>query len=159
MTDIKDEIIMTDNPFTEEQMRTVKSLLNIIIPRFEEGAMPGAGEVDILGYSQERGVDLVPVLQQALEKLTMLADEKEGVNFDSLPEGDRKAAVDKLLASQPDIFMDIVLNTFAGYYRDDQVLESIGLEPRSPFPEGNEIIQGDMSLLDPVRERGKFYRE
>ena len=45
------------------------------------------------------------------------------------------------------------------YYRDDRVMRSLGMEPRPPFPKGLEVEQGDWSLLDPVRERPKFYRE
>ena len=65
----KDVIIISDNHFTEDQQRLVSKFLSTIIPPHEDGSMPGAGEVDILGYSRERGIDLVPVLEQALEKL------------------------------------------------------------------------------------------
>jgi hypothetical protein len=44
------------------------------------------------------------------------------------------------------------------YYRDDRVMESLGLEARPPFPKGHEVEQGDWSLLDPVRARKPFWR-
>jgi len=45
------------------------------------------------------------------------------------------------------------------YYRDDRVMISLGMEPRPPFPKGHTLPQGDWSLLDPVRKRGKIWRE
>ncbi len=45
------------------------------------------------------------------------------------------------------------------YYRDDRVLHAIGLEPRSPFPKGHIVEQGDWSLLDPIRNRPRFWRD
>jgi hypothetical protein len=45
-----------------------------------------------------------------------------------------------------------------GYYRDDRVMRSLGMEVRAPFPKGFEVEQGDWSLLDPVRARPAFYR-
>lgn len=45
------------------------------------------------------------------------------------------------------------------YYRDDRVLEAIGMDPRPPFPKGYAVADGDWSLLDPVRARGTIYRD
>lgn len=44
------------------------------------------------------------------------------------------------------------------YYRDDRVMRSLGQEPRSPFPKGHVVEQGDWSLLDPVRKRAPMWR-
>jgi hypothetical protein len=46
--------------------------------------------------------------------------------------------------------------TLQCYYRDDRVMRSLGMEPRSPFPEGFELEQGDWSPLDPVRLARNF---
>jgi hypothetical protein len=44
------------------------------------------------------------------------------------------------------------------YYRDDRVMRSLGQEPRSPFPKGHVVDQGDWSLLDSVRKRPPMWR-
>ena len=44
------------------------------------------------------------------------------------------------------------------YFRDDRVLEAIGLEPRAPYPGGFEVENGDWELLEPVKSRGPIYR-
>ncbi len=45
------------------------------------------------------------------------------------------------------------------YYRDDRVLEALGLEARAPYPKGHVVEQGDWSLLDVVRERSPLWRD
>jgi hypothetical protein len=45
------------------------------------------------------------------------------------------------------------------YYRDDRVMRAIGMEVRAPYPLGFKVEQGDLSLLEPVRLRGKKYRD
>jgi hypothetical protein len=45
------------------------------------------------------------------------------------------------------------------YYRDDRVMRALGQEPRSPFPKGHVVEQGDWSLLDPVKNRAPFWRK
>jgi len=38
-------------------------------------------------------------------------------------------------------------------------MRAIGMELRPPFPRGFEVAQGDWSLLDPVRARGRIWRD
>ena len=45
------------------------------------------------------------------------------------------------------------------YYTNDKVLVGLGLELRPPFPDGNDIETGDLSLLNPVIQRGNFLRK
>jgi hypothetical protein len=47
----------------------------------------------------------------------------------------------------------------ACYYQDDQVVVALGMEARPPFPKGNVVEPGDLSLLDPVRARKQIYRD
>jgi hypothetical protein len=48
---------------------------------------------------------------------------------------------------------------YRGYYRDDRVLHSLGIEARPPFPKGHIIEQGDWSLLNAVRNRKPLWRD
>jgi hypothetical protein len=45
------------------------------------------------------------------------------------------------------------------YYRDDRVMRSLGIEPRSPYPKGRVLEQGDWSLLNRVRDRPRMWRD
>jgi hypothetical protein len=45
------------------------------------------------------------------------------------------------------------------YYRDDRVLEGVGLTPRPPFPIGHKLEDGDFNLLNEVRNRPRMWRD
>ena len=45
------------------------------------------------------------------------------------------------------------------YYQNDKVLEALGLEARPPFPQGYHLDQMDFGLLEPVKKRGKQWRD
>lgn len=45
------------------------------------------------------------------------------------------------------------------YYQNDLVRKKIGYGDTAPFPEGHEIIQGDVTLLENVYLKGAIYRE
>ena len=57
------------------------------------------------------------------------------------------------------MWKNIVVRTMACYYQDDKVMIALGMEARPPFPKGNEVVSGDLSLLDPVREKKQIYRD
>ena len=167
--------IATDSPFTERQQRTLTALAAAIIPASDEFAVPGAGDpliaADILATSKRY---FEPVAA-ALEMEDELAKAKYGAAFVDLDVEAQTALVEG--ANQPGFFDDVewefddrhkaqlagqrtMLSIIAQcYYRDDRVMRSLDMEPRSPFPQGFEVEEGDWTLLEPVKRRGKIYRD
>jgi hypothetical protein len=45
------------------------------------------------------------------------------------------------------------------YYQNPLVVVAIGMEPRPPFPDGYQVDEGDLLLLETVYLRGKLYRD
>jgi hypothetical protein len=37
-------------------------------------------------------------------------------------------------------------------------LKNLGISFKAPFPDGNQVISGDLNLLDPVRKMSRIYR-
>ena len=68
-------------------------------------------------------------------------------------------AGDPVAASGPIILLGRRAWYVQCYYRDDRVMKAIGMERRPPFPLGFQVETGDLSLLEPVRARGKKYRD
>lgn len=54
---------------------------------------------------------------------------------------------------------DTLSNTTPDNKLAPMVLRSLDMEPRPPFPKGFAVEQGDWSLLEPVKRRGRLYRE
>jgi hypothetical protein len=55
-------------------------------------------------------------------------------------------------------FAAVIAAVAQGYYRDDRVMRSLGMEPRPPFPQGYQVREGDWTLLDAVRRQAPIWR-
>ena len=145
---------MPDGDLNPEQVRELRALAGTIIPPSASYDVPGADDnkifADILG-SIERDRDDI---RRALADLAALS----GGAFADLGPARRTevAAAFREAAGAP--LAALVRVVLLCYYRDDRVMRSLGQEPRSPFPKGHVVEQGDWSLLDPVRARPPMYR-
>jgi hypothetical protein len=151
---ISGEIDMPHDDLNLEQIRDFRALAGIINPPSLTYDVPGADDetifADIL-KSLERDRDDVC---RALAHLTTLA----GGAFADLEPARRTeiAAAFREAGGAP--LTALVRVVLLCYYRDDRVMRSLGQEPRSPFPKGHVVEQGDWSLLDAVRKRPPMYR-
>lgn len=158
MTD-RGDIIGSDIPLSEAQRATLDAALNLIIPPSDDGRMPGAADVGVLAHIRDLASQMIGILQEELERLDENAKAQFGCAFASLAEEDRSALFDEMRNGDPAFMQGLVVETLTCYYRDDRVLEAIGMEARPPFPGGYEVESGDLSLLDPVIARGKKFRD
>ena len=140
---------------TETETHDLRALVAQMIPASATYKVPGADDdlifADIL-RSLERDTDDT---RSALKQLATLS----GGPFADLP-ADRRAEVAvtfKTEGGAPLFALNRVV--LLCYYRDDRVMRSLGQEPRSPFPKGHVVEQGDWSLLDPVKKRASIYRK
>ena len=145
---------MTYSTLTDAEARDLRALAGAMIPASAAYKVPGADDdaifADIL-KSLERDTGDV---RTALKQLATLAG---GAFADLAPERRRDvAAAFKLEGGAPLSALNRVV--LLCYYRDDRVMRSLGQEPRSPFPKGHVVEQGDWSLLDPVKKRAPMWR-
>lgn len=140
---------------TAGERATLRSVVALMIPASAEFGVPGADDdaifADIVG---SLGRDADPV-RRALREI----DERAGGAFAQRPPDEREAIARRFRDEQPALAALLVEVTVRCYYRDDRVMRSLGMEPRPPFPDGFEVEPGDLSLLDPVRARGRIWRD
>ena len=148
-----------DTLLSEAQQKTLAAVLNLIIAPSDDGRMPGAAEYDIWGYIHDAASTLAPVVRDELERLDTQARLQQGKPFATLDGAARQTLVEQMRAAEPGFMRDLARQTVACYYQQDRVLAAIGMPPRPPFPLGYEVAEGDLSLLDPVRARGRVYRQ
>ena len=156
---MRNRIIGTDNPLSEDQRRVLSIVLDLIIPASEDRQRPSAAAVDVLGYIRETESQTLDDLRAELDRLDAEAFESQGEAFASLDPATRKALVDAVREREPHFLRTLAMQTVTCYYRDHRVVEAIGVGARPPFPRGYEVPSGDLSLLEPVRQRGRIYRE
>jgi len=146
-------------PLTSGQRVILDIVLNLIVPPSADGRMPGAAEVGVPAYLFAEAPDALPLLCQELEELERRSHERFTRGFAELKEHERKSLVEEMRAREPSFMNRLSMETLACYYQHDRVLEGLGMEARPPYPKGYQVVPGDLSLLEPVRARGKIYRD
>lgn len=152
---MNDKIIATEK--LDAQLRTTLiALLDTMIPSNEEFNVPSAGTEDIVSDVVHSMTGNAPTI---VSEMLVRLNQQSTKRFEELDDAARWQAFTELQRTDALAFRTLGGILLQCYYRNDQVLESLGMEPRAPFPLGNEVEQGDWSLLDPVKARGSFYRE
>ena len=146
-------------PLTSAQRATLDIVLDMIVPPSADGRMPGTAEVGVPAYLYAEAPDALPVLCQELDELDRRSRERFARGFAALEQHERKSLIDAMRAREPSFMSRLAMETLACYYQHDRVLEGLGMEARPPYPKGYQVVQGDLSLLEPVRARGKIYRD
>ncbi|MFZ2099722.1 MAG: hypothetical protein WAU86_04075 [Oricola sp.] len=145
----------TQDPLSDLERETLLCIAGHMIPASAEYGIPGADDPAIFAdILRSVGRDR-PVLGEALR----VVSENAGGRLAALSEANRDALLAAFRAGHPALAGVIESVTARCYYRDDRVMASIGMEIRPPFPLGYDVQQGDWSLLEPVRARGKIYRD
>jgi hypothetical protein len=145
---------MPDEKPSPEQVRDLRVLAGMIIPSSADYDVPGADDEKIFNdilRSFERDREDVG---RALAHLATLS----GGAFAELEPKRRVEVAAAFREAGGAPLAALVRVVLLCYYRDDRVMRSLGQEPRSPFPKGHVVEQGDWSLLDPVRARPSMYR-
>lgn len=143
-----------DTPLSAAEARDLRAFAAMMIPPSAAYGVPGADDATIFAdIIKSLGRDRDDV-GTALARLAELA----GGAFAGLSPERRLQVANTLRAEGGAPLAAITRVILLCYYRDDRVMRSLGQEPRSPFPKGHTVEQGDWSLLDPVKQRKPFYR-
>ena len=152
------QTIATDNPLDAEETATLRHIVGAMIPASEEFGVPGADDPvifdDILSIVRTN-VDLVGTGISAVDAMARSRFDERLIDLEA---DDRESVLMEFSQSPATPMRYLVTITAQCYYRDDRVMASLGMDARPPFPEGHEIPQGDLSLLDPVKARGPIWR-
>lgn len=152
---------MSDVSFSEDQRRAINDVLDGIIPRSDDGRLPGAGELD-LAAAAEKAVAQNPgmrvVLDQGLQTLADIVRDRGVASLGAAGAAERAEMMKQLESRDAGFLMTLMFVAYASYYHHPRVLEGLGLEPRPPHPQGYEMKPHDLSLLEAVKRRGKLFR-
>jgi hypothetical protein len=143
------------NELTPAESRDLRCIAGMMIPPSAEFNVPGADDAVIFAdIVATMGRDTAHV-REALAGLTALA----GGPIADLDAARRDPVVMAFRERGGIAAATLSRVILQCYYRDDRVVRSLGLEARPPFPKGHTLEQGDWSLLDPVRNRAKLWRD
>lgn len=155
-----DHIIAQDIPFSAEKRQTLSALLGFMIPGDEALGMVSASDPDITmnvaKYLYPAQVESISSLLDSIDGISQTKFEQPFVETET---EQQKESFDSCLNLHGDGIRRLGAALVQIYYRDDRVMTALGMEARAPFPTGYEVEQGDWSLLEPVRRKGRLWRE
>ena len=138
--------------------RTFTALLDELIPA-RSASLPGAGSLGIGEDIESKLGDAAALVASGLTALDVQARERGVDDFAELALQERASLISEVEADHPGFIELLVFHAYTTYYQHPRVIVAIGLKPEPPYPGGYELEQGDLGLLNPVRERGKMYRD
>lgn len=136
--------IASDHPLTRHDQALLQTLCRLIVPADAEYQVPGADDALIFA-------DILHSVRTNLEPI------KLGIDYASELEVSIEQAT-PMLEGRAEL-APLVSMVMQCYYRDDRVMEALGMEARAPFPKGYEVPEGDWSMLEAVQARGKIWRD
>jgi hypothetical protein len=146
---------MDETPLPETTLRAV---LDELIPR-RGSSLPGAGALGLGDYVEAQLGEAKAGVASAFAALEARASGAGAENFASLSDEVRADLLREVASGHPGFLEILIFHLYSGYYQHPSVVEAIGLESRPPYPKGYPLELGDLGLLDPVRNRPRFYRE
>lgn len=152
-----------DLAMSDDEVSTLAAILDEIIPPAGDGRLPGAG-VLVAGGDLPGTLGSIPGLEPAIRQgIAAVAaathDRGQDRAFPELTREERLEVMAVVGEKDPGFLPSLMFLAFATYYRDRRVLEGLGFEARPPHPKGYEMAPGDLTLVGPVRRRGRMYRE
>lgn len=141
-------------PLAGDEKSTLASVLDVLLPERDDGRLPGAGALGLADAvdSTTRASPLRPGIAAALASLA-------SGGFSAGSPSEKLARLQALAQEAPAVFQALLAQAYGAYYTHPSVVETLGLPPRPPFPNGYDVPPTDFSVLDPVRRRAKLYRE
>jgi hypothetical protein len=153
----------SERRLSAQQEHALAPVLDEVIPPHDDGKLPGAGQLGVAHYvSRALGStpDMEAVIVRGLTILERLAGARNPGGFGALARDERLGVLGEVLAEEPMFLGMLMFHTYVGYYRNPRVAALLGLGTRAPHPTGYPVPPSDLAtLLEPVRRRGKVYRD
>ncbi|RYE10527.1 MAG: hypothetical protein EOP22_04080 [Hyphomicrobiales bacterium] len=148
-------MMSANQPLTDHEKQILRTIVGHVIPASGSLGVPGADDETIFA-------DILTSVRRdeaALREAIDVVDGAADGGFLALSRPQQAELLGRFRQSHPTLARSCEVIAARCYYRDDRVMRAIGMEPRPPFPLGFDVVPSDLSLLDPVRQRGKIYRE
>ncbi|MCY3859642.1 MAG: gluconate 2-dehydrogenase subunit 3 family protein [Gammaproteobacteria bacterium] len=150
--------ITSDSPLNAVQRAIFDVVLDQLIPEDPTRQKPSAADVGVFEYILERYPESFEEIRRQLTELDAQASSSHQMRYTELNRELQDETLRQLHEQDRRFLLILALPAVECYYLDNRVMAAIGLPARAPYPEGFTVHRGDLSLLDPVRERGQIWR-
>jgi hypothetical protein len=143
--------------YTQQEKHLLRRLAGSIISASDQLQLPGADDEAIFSELLRRVERKGEELRQGMANFFAEFGGIEQVA--NLDDADFQALMDVVQTKQHRFLSTTQVLVVQSYYQNPVVLSALNKPDRPPFPEGNDLEEGDWSLLDPVRKRPPFFRK
>ena len=150
---------MNNYNLNQDQRNTLKRFLNIIIPPCEKSGLMGAGELNLIEFVSKYDSSALEIIIHDLDTMNNLSIKKYSKLFAFLSEKECEDILEHLKSNNNNFAKTLIVNTLGCYYQNDSILKTLGISSKAPYPDGNQVISGDLNLLDPVIKMKNIYRD
>ena len=144
---------------SDDEIRDLNLLVEMIIPESDEYGLPGAGDEQIFQDILAATEPYRSTISVALKALNTIVLKTGQSGFVDLPIAQQEQAIVAFREQRASDCELLEALTVQCYYRDERVKRSLDMDIRPPFPGGFELEQGDWSLLDHVKTSTPFFRD
>lgn len=138
----------------------LKKFINIIsrtiIPGDKSKGILSGEEVNFYEFLDKN--NKVSLIDDYYQKIEEYFETDTNIKFHLATDTDIQKYVDKSKRKYYRVLNDISLLLCECYYSNSKALSSLKLPVKPPFPEGYELQDIDLSILEVVYNRGKIYR-
>lgn len=132
-------------------------IIDALLPGDPELGVPSASSIDFDAYLEWH--DLADLAYEFVKMLDNVCSDKFSMSFIDLDATQKMQAINACKLVNVRVFSSLVGHLLRAYYTNTSVLNKIGAGSVPPFPHGNSMKEDDWSILEPVFERGKIYKE
>ena len=140
------------------ESQILKNILEIIIPQDKNSFMPSAADVNIIGFINRNDKKLMIKLISFVKEIDLICQKQFNQNFSNIEINNKIDILEEYKIKFQNDYKQIIRLILYCYYSDKDVLEKLNLKKDPPFPDGNKLKKGDLSLLKPVLEKKTSFR-
>ena len=140
------------------EFQILKNILEIIIPKDNINSMPSAADVNIIEFIKRNDKKLMTILISFVKEINLICQNKFDQNFSNIGFQKKIVILEEYKIKFLKNYNQIIRLILYCYYSDKDVLGKLNLNNDPPFPGGNKLKKGDLSLLKPVLEKKISFR-
>ena len=140
------------------EFQILKNILEIIIPKDNNNSMPSAADINIIEFIKRNDKKLMPKLISFVQEINLICQKQFNQKFNNIGYQKKIDILEEYKIKFKNDYNQIIRLILYCYYSDKEVLRKLNLKNDPPFPDGNKIKKGDLTLLKPVLDKKISFR-
>ena len=148
---------MKEEKFNSEQLQVLYDILGLIIPSSDEYSKPSAAI--ILDSKIKLPEEFILMSNSVVNHVQEICDLNLSKDWGKLENEEKISVINLFQKKENRLFTNFCLSIINAYYTNELVLKAINTKSIPPFPEGNQVKEIDLLMLEEVFLKGEIFRK